>query len=136
MCQWIHLYQISRHDVFVFLKTMHSVFPHLSVWVDGSDMLILASQNSLKPEPLQIFNRMTRPAIKRSLDPAEITPENIMKIYVSDETMLKVLRRTLEVNTDDFPILEFSAPRSLFLNQSKEIAQSLHQLKYLAGQTD
>ena len=36
MCQWIHLYQISRHDVLVFLKTMHSVFPHLSIWIDGA----------------------------------------------------------------------------------------------------
>ena len=85
---------------------------------------------------LQIFKRMSRPVIQRSLEPAGITPANIMKTYVSDETMLKVLRRNLEVNTDDFPILEFSAPRSLFLNQSKEIARSLYQLKYLVGQTD
>ena len=136
MCQWIHLYQISRHDVLVFLKTMHSVFPHLSIWIDGSDMLILASRKSLKPDVPQIFKRMSQPVIQRSLEPTGIKPANIMKIYVSDETMLKALRRNLEINTDDFPILEFSAPRSLFLNQSKEIAKSLYQLKYLVSQTD
>ena len=79
---------------------------------------------------------MSNPVIQRSLEQSGITPANIMKAYVSDETMLKVLRRNLEVNTDDFPVLEFSAPRSLFLNQSKDIAKSLYQLKYLVAQTD
>jgi spermidine synthase len=136
MCQWIHLYQISRHDVLVFLKTMHSVFPHLSIWVDGSDMLILAGNKPLKPEPSVIYQRMSNQAVQQSLEKSGITTRNIFKAYVSDETMLKVLRRNLEVNTDDFPVLEFSAPRSQFVNQSKDIVQSLHQLKYLAAQAD
>jgi hypothetical protein len=44
------------------------------------------------------------------------------------------LKKNLEVNTDDFPVLEFSAPRSLFVNQSKEIVKSLYYYKSLAEQ--
>ena len=99
-------------------------------------MLILAGNKPLVPEPSAIYQRMSNSAIQKSLERSGITTKNILNAYVSDETMLKVLRRNLEVNTDDFPVLEFSAPRSQFVNQSKEIVRSLYQLKYLAAQTD
>jgi len=134
LCQWIHLYQISGHDVLILLKTIHSVFPHLAIWVDGSDMLILAANRPFQLDHARIAQRMSKPAVQLSLERSNIKPSNILKGYVADERLLKVLRRNLEINTDDFPVLEFSAPRSLFVNQSKEIIKSLHYYKYLAEQ--
>ena len=132
LCQWIHLYQISAHDVLVFLKTIHSVFPHLAIWVDGSDMLILAANRPIVLDQQKISERMSKPEVQMSLERSNIRPDNIFKGYVSDERLLKVLRKNLEVNTDDFPVLEFSAPRSLFVNQSKEIIKSLYYYKSIA----
>jgi hypothetical protein len=51
---------------------------------------------------------------------------------VSDERILKPLKKAVPLNRDDHPILEFSAARSIFLNQSIEIAQSLYVLRGLA----
>jgi spermidine synthase len=132
LCQWIHLYQISAHDVLIFLKTIHSVFPHLVIWVDGSDMLILAGNRPFQLDQQRIAERMSKPEVQMSLERSNIRPDNILKGYVSDERLMKVLRKNLEINTDDFPILEFSAPRSLFVNQSKEIVKSLYYYKSLA----
>jgi spermidine synthase len=134
LCQWIHLYQISAHDVLVFLKTIHSVFPHLAIWVDGSDMLILAGNRPFNLDPQRIAQRMSRPEVQLNLERSNIRPDNIFKGYISDERLMKVLRKHLEINTDDYPILEFSAPRSLFVNQSKEIVKSLYYYKSLAEQ--
>ncbi len=134
LCQWIHLYQISAHDVLIFLKTIHSVFPHLVIWVDGSDMLILAGNRPFQLDQQRISQRMSKPEVQMSLERSNIRPDNILKGYVSDERLLKVLKKNLEVNTDDFPVLEFSAPRSLFVNQSKEIVKSLYYYKSLAEQ--
>jgi spermidine synthase len=133
LCQWIHLYQISAHDVLVFLKTIHSVFPHLAIWVDGSDMLILAGNRPFQLDLQRISQRMIKPDVQLSLERSNIRPDNILKGYVSDERLLKVMRKNLEINTDDFPVLEFSAPRSLFVNQSKQIIKSLYYYKFLAG---
>src|SRR5262245_39884789 len=58
MCQWIHLYQISLEDVHVFLKTFHSVFPHLYVWIDESDMLVVGSDQVLKFDEAFFAQRM------------------------------------------------------------------------------
>lgn len=134
LCQWIHLYQISAHDVLVFLKTIHSVFPHLAIWVDGSDMLILAGNRPFNLDQQRIAERMSKPQVQLSLERSNIRPDNIMKGYISDERLMKVLRKNLPVNTDDYPVLEFSAPRSLFVNQSKEIVKSLYYYKSLAEQ--
>jgi len=135
LCQWIHLYQISAHDVLVFLKTIHSVFPHLAIWVDGSDMLILAGNRPFNLDQQRITERMSKPEVQKSLERSNIRPDNIFKGYISDERLMKVLRKNLPVNTDDYPVLEFSAPRSLFVNQSKEIVKTLYYYKYLAEQT-
>lgn len=135
LCQWIHLYQISAHDVLILLKTIHSVFPHLAIWVDGSDdMLILAANRPFNLDQQRIAERMSKPQVQLSLERSNIRPDNILKGYISDERLMKVLRKNLPVNTDDYPVLEFSAPRSLFVNQSKEIIKSLYYYKTLAEQ--
>lgn len=132
MCQWIHLYQISLDDVLIFLKTFHSVFPHLSIWIDESDMLVLGSENALVPNAGLLSQRMSEPAVAWSLRRSAITPEYLMQRYVGDERIVKLLRRGIPLNTDDHPILEFSAPRSLFVNHSAEIARTLIALQQVA----
>lgn len=132
MCQWIHLYQISLEDVLIFLKTFHSVFPHLSIWIDGSDMLVLGSDHPLFLSPDEYHQRMSLPQVERSMQIAGLTLSELSRRYVSDERILKPLKKNVPLNTDDHPILEFSAARSIFLNQSIEIAQSLYILRGLA----
>jgi spermidine synthase len=132
MCQWIHLYQISLEDVLIFLKTFHSVFPHLSIWIDDSDMLVLGGNEPMILDPATLRQRMSDPVVAWSLRRSAITPEYLIGKYVGDERMMKALRRSLPINTDDHPILEFSAPRSVFVNRSVEIARSLHAFQQIA----
>lgn len=134
LCQWLHLYQISAHDVLVFLKTMNSVYPHMAVWIDDSDMLVIASDRPIAPDRARIEAIFAKPAVRKSLAPSRITSSTIFEDYVTDERIMKLLRATVPVNTDDHPVLEFSAPRSLFLNQSKTIARTLYEMWRMATQ--
>jgi spermidine synthase len=136
LCQWLHLYQISPHDVLIFLKTIHSVYPHLAVWVDGSDMLVLGSDRPIVLDRERISQRLSVPAVRDSLAPSGIDASNLYGLYVTDERIVKVLRKTLPLNTDDHPVLEFSAPRSLFLNQSRDIVRSLYELWRIASESE
>ena len=132
MCQWIHLYQISLDDVLIFLKTFHSVFPDFSVWIDGSDMLILGTDHPLVFDEAFFAQRMADPLISWSLGRSAVTPSLLMKKYVGDESMMKVLRHSIPLNVDDHPVLEFSAPKSLFTNDSAQIARALITLQRIA----
>ena len=132
MCQWIHLYQISLNDVLIFLKTFQSVFPHISLWIDDSDLLLLGADHPLTIDPVSITERMSEPAANESLMRSNITPETLLRKYAGDERIVKILRATFPLNTDDHPILEFSAPKSLFWNRSQEIARDIYVLKRIA----
>ena len=134
MCQWIHLYQISWQDVTIFLKTYQSVFPHLSIWVDGSDMLVIGSAQKIPVIPSRIEAGLNVPEVQQSVIRSGITTANLLKKYLSDERIVKILRVDLPINTDDHPILEFSAPKSMFLNQSEQIVRGLYELRLIADQ--
>jgi spermidine synthase len=134
MCQWIHLYQISWHDVTVFLKTYQSVFPYLSIWVDGSDMLVIGSVKRLPVDAAHIEAGLSVPEVQRSVARSNLTTANLLKRYLSDERIVKILRQDIPINTDDHPILEFSAPKSMFLNHSEQIVRGLYELRVIADQ--
>jgi len=132
MCQWIHLYQISLNDVLIFLKTFQSVFPHLSLWIDDSDLLVLGADHPLLIDPLTIADRMSEPDAAESLSRSSLTAENLLKKYAGDERIVQILRASFPLNTDDHPILEFSAPKSLFWDRSQAIARDIYTLKRIA----
>ncbi len=132
MCQWIHLYQISLNDVLIFLKTFQSVFPHISLWIDDSDLLVLGAEHPLPIDPVTITDRMAEPEAHESLKRSNLTPENLLRKYAGDERIVQVLRMSFPINTDDRPILEFSAPKSLFWNKSQEIAHDIYTLRRIA----
>jgi len=132
MCQWIHLYQISLQDVAVFLKTYQSVFPSLSIWIDDSDMLVLGSDRPMPVDFSTLTRRMSEPGVSWSLSRSGLTPHLLMTKYAGNEAIVRVIRSDLPLNTDDFPVLEFSAPRSLFLNDSESIARSLVAFQHIA----
>ncbi|HJZ10666.1 MAG TPA: hypothetical protein VJ521_00855, partial [Acidobacteriota bacterium] len=70
--------------------------------------------------------------VRRSLARSDLTPERIMQRYVSDERIVRILKASLPLNTDDHPILEFSAPKSLFWDHSAEIIRNIYELRRIA----
>lgn len=134
MCQWIHLYQIAWHDVTVFLKTYQSVFPYLSIWIDGSDMLVIGSARKLPVVASTIDAELLKPEVLKSMSRSNLTSEKLLKKYLTDERIVKILRRNLPLNTDDHPILEFSAPKSMFRNDSDQIVRGLYELRRIADE--
>jgi spermidine synthase len=129
LCQWIHLYQISSRDVMIFLKTFHFVFPHLSIWIVDSDMLVLGSDQPILIDPGLIQQRLLLPEVARNVEPSGITVGSLLRYYAGDERMVAMMDPSLPLNTDDRPVLEFSAPRSLFFDRSASIRRTLRELQ-------
>src|SRR5205085_9324967 len=98
MCQWIHLYQISARDVLIFLKTFHSVFPHLSVWIDDSDMLVLGSNDAFVLDATKIQQQLAQREVEANLSRSNITVANLLQRYIGDERLAEVLDKSLPEN--------------------------------------
>lgn len=118
-CQWFHLYRMQPSDVKMVMRTFFSVFPHGTVWqANGVDLMLLGSEeelffnyNGLKQSFLN--NKKFQETIKTLGIKA---PEVFFAHYVTESAELKPLFKTAQVNTDDLPLLEFSAPKSLYLD--------------------
>jgi len=116
-CQWFHLYSMNPADVKMVLKTFFSVFPHGTVWTSSfADLILLGSEGDMVMD----YGRwndlyQSNPVIRKSMESIGVrAPDAVFSHFMTDSESLRPLFRTAYLNTDDLPILEFSAPRNLY----------------------
>ncbi|MBN1420028.1 MAG: fused MFS/spermidine synthase [Planctomycetes bacterium] len=115
MCQWIHTLAILPEDLWLVVRTFASVFPYVSLWDIGYDVLLIGSE---APVPID------RDRIAAKLSDARVGPDLVSVGISSPEAFVRFLRfetpglreRAGEgpLNRDSLPILEFRAPRGIF----------------------
>ena len=126
-CQWIHLYQVGEGDVKTLVATMRQSFPHIVAFVDGSDLLFVASRSPLVLDPAVWQSRLAANAEgARALRRAGVSSSlDIASGIIADERGLARWSDGAELHTDDHPILEFTAARQMGFDNSKAILSSL-----------
>ncbi len=126
MCQWFQLYSVSQYDLDLVLSTFYSVFPEGMVFQIGPGDIFLVGAN--KPV---VFDLARLEKLWAEEDVAVwlqliglLEPKYIFGTYVA--TRAEVVERIeswknslVQLNTDDRPLLEFQAPRSLYLTDPK-----------------
>ncbi|HUP48429.1 MAG TPA: hypothetical protein VNA04_06540, partial [Thermoanaerobaculia bacterium] len=134
-CQWLHLYQIGEEDVRTFLATLSSVFPHLIVFSDEADLLIVASRQPLVLDPEVWWRRLGGNDAAR-LALAEVGIRSAADLaggILADERGVRRWAAGAPLHTDDRPILEFSAARNMSFDRSRQILASLARAGEQAG---
>ncbi|HEX9493519.1 MAG TPA: hypothetical protein VGA33_09645, partial [Thermoanaerobaculia bacterium] len=126
-CQWIHLYQVGEGDVKTLVATMRQSFPYIVAFVDGSDLLFVASRSPLVVDPAVWQSRLAaNPEGARALRRAGVTSSlDIASGIIADQRGLARWSEGAELHTDDHPILEFTAARQMGFDNSKAILSSL-----------
>jgi spermidine synthase len=117
-CQWIPLYNLSPQDLRCIVATFQSVYPHTSLWVFTqlmSDGYLVGSDHPLQEDALDVFRRASRPQVAEDLAASGVPdPWYLLGGYVFGPQELSEFARGTRLNTDDFPVLEFSSPLSLY----------------------
>jgi len=114
----IPLFKISIEDFKILLHTFQSVFPYSTLWYPNNYLtkyaiLIGSVDPDFKINYSQISHRLNAPGIIANL--ASIRMENIYEIldcFVFGTKTIKELGEGVRVNSDNFPYLEFSAPKT------------------------
>ncbi len=134
-CQWLHLYQVGNDDVRTLFASMGDAFPHMIVFVDETDMLIVAAKRPLELDPRAWRERIATNATAGSmLAGAGIrTGGDIARGIVADERAVRAWSRGAPLHTDDRPILEFTAARQMGFDQSAPIVSALVRAGVEAG---
>ncbi len=140
--QWIPLYDFDESETKIFLKTIKEVFPQATLWLSGSDGIVIASREQVALNYTYILKMLNQSkSIKKNLnlmaagrlgansyEYREVMPENylpgeIAKSFALSDEDVDAYSEKASFHTDDYPVLEFNAARNLlfFKNKSSSI---------------
>ena len=119
-CQWLPLYQLTREEFDIIVRTFLDVFPEVSLWRDDfySELPVIGLVGQLTPRPVdltQIRQRVLRLPDWRK-DPLFSTPRGLLILYAGNLRSVADLFVSAPLNTDDRPLIEFLAPRLTRVN--------------------
>jgi spermidine synthase len=118
LCQWIPLYEMEREDFRIMLHTLTSVFPNVTFWQVGTDVVLLASKEPFHIELPAMAARLRSPALARDFTAIGLTMRGVIELLnspaVRPDQVPAFLGRVETLNVDDKPVLEFSTARNLF----------------------
>ena len=104
--QWLPTYQLTKADFEIIVKTMLAVFPQVTVW--RGDFA------ARKPIIGLLGHKQTiaLSAYAGIIQDYDIEPEKVslMAHYVGNLSMVKDFYDDISINTDNYPVIEFSAP--------------------------
>ena len=121
-CQWVPLHWLSPDDYRCILRTIHSVFPRVSLWYTGSYTVVLAGKGPAGFDPGsvtrdrdardRIAKKMERPSVRGDLASVGIdSPESLLGLFLLSGRGIERYAGEGALNTDDTPYLEHAASR-------------------------
>jgi spermidine synthase len=118
MCQWVQIYQLDPESLKMVLRTFGDSFPYMSLWrATAGDLLLLGAQKPITFDLSRLRKWMnTIPTLRsdfvRYLNVRE--PAGIFAYFLLPDADLREFSKDSPLNTDDLPLLEFEAPKSMF----------------------
>jgi spermidine synthase/tetratricopeptide (TPR) repeat protein len=119
LVQWIQGYEFSDELFRTVLATIRKAFPHVSGWNSlTGDYFFICSVGPFKPDLRAVEKKMALPRVDKSLRRLEISHLSTLLSLemMTPPTMAEISDHAL-TNTDNFPILEYDAPRAFFLGR-------------------
>jgi spermidine synthase len=117
-CQWVQGFRISASEMKILARTFLSVFPDATMWLAGPSAYLLLGGEGATGDPLEEAvpslqgGAAALPVFARFL--GSTAPEGLIARFLMGPRELRAYAGEGPLNTDDLPVLEFSAPRSLY----------------------
>jgi spermidine synthase len=138
MAQWLQTYEMDDETVRLVLRTFRAVFPEVTVWQSlTSDYILLGSAAPLRLEGALLTDRLQAPAVRDSLALAGIdSVEGLLARQVMSSSGVAAVTLSGPLNTDQFPLLEYDAPRGFFAGQDAQLFSTFDERPYAVGRAD
>jgi len=116
MTQWFHFYGMTREDVKSILRSYADSFPYVTVWhVPPGEMMITGSNEPHALDMQRLQEAFSESVIGADLKRADLhTPQDVIRQFLIANTELRRFVANGRYNLDMRPLIEFSAPRSLY----------------------
>jgi spermidine synthase len=117
MVQWFHTYEMTDELMALILRTFHETFPSFEIWdAQAGDLILVGSKTPWQSNP-EIYkkNFLKDEPLKQLQTIGLSTPEQFWaRQLASQETSYAIIRDGM-IQTDEFPILEYDAPKAFYL---------------------
>lgn len=125
MAQWLPMYQLSPENLKVILYTFATAFEHVTIWYgdvnsEQPTLLLMGSSepSSLRPDKLAMA--LDIPAVKKDMIEAA-DPLSFLSFYITDRAGVIGFTQGAELNTDNRPVIEFTAPRYIWKRRENAV---------------
>ena len=128
--QWVQLHHIRRRELAAIVRTLRVVFPHVALFVGGSQGILVASARPLVASRAELDRLATAPAIRETLG-AGTLPGLLDELVASGEELDRFVAETPGepiVSTDDNLFLEYATPKGNVLNYWQSLRETLAML--------
>jgi hypothetical protein len=116
VAQWFHVYEMEDRLVSLVLRTFSSVFPHIEVWDNGGDIVMIGS---LEPweSGLDVFRKgFAIDRVQADLWMIDIqSPEALLAKQLASQRTGFAIAGEGRIQSDMYPFLEYAAPRAFYL---------------------
>lgn len=125
MAQWLPLYQLSPDNLKVILRTFATAFENVTVWYGDVNsqqptLLLMGSSQPFSLRPDKLAAALEIPSVKK--DMIEVNdPLSFLSFYVTDRAGVMDFTQGAELNTDNRPVIEFTAPRYIWKRRENAV---------------
>ena len=114
---WFALHGLSVDDFRCVIRSLMSVFPHVQIWYPNiepnENIVILASRSPIVIDFSRFHRELSRPAILADWNDVELgSVISLADFFLMGDRGAKAFAGSGPINTDDHPLLEFSAPKT------------------------
>ena len=118
MTQWFHTYEVDDATFNLVLRTFAKVFPAMEIWdAGGGDVILLGSDRPWKSDPQIYRSAFELPQPRHDLEAIGLkTPRDVWARQLASQETAFAIADAGPVQRDNFPILEYAAPRAMFID--------------------
>ena len=126
MTQWFHTYEMDDATLNLVLRTFAQTFPHMEIWdASAGDIILLGSDRPWQSDPAVFQRAFTLDGPRRDLSSIGLTtPQAMLARQLASQSTAFAVAGPGPVQQDAFPLLEYAAPRAMYLYAGSE-AQGL-----------
>jgi len=112
LCQWVPLYSMTGEDARSLIATVAEVFPQSSLWIVGSEGIIVSAQDSLLIGWHWLNEQMLDAQIQSTLHKVYLdNPWTVLSGFLLGPEGLAEFAKGAPIIRDDHPFIEYTIPR-------------------------
>lgn len=126
MAQWLPLYQLSPGNLKVVMRTFAEAFEHVMVWYGDMNselptLMLMGSREPFQIRPDKLMKTLEAQGVAEDMIESS-DPLSFLSFYIMDREGVLDFTRGSPVNTDNNPVVEYTAPRNLWKRGENAVA--------------